>query len=68
MNATREYIDMVTAREIKNLNIEYLLWADGSEITETEIMHQFRIVEYADFSVNLKHKKDDFVIENIDLY
>jgi len=55
-------INSEVAKDIKGTieNNDYLLWADGSEITENELQNDFLLE-----GNNLKHKRDDFRIDDI---
>ena len=59
-------INSEVAKDIKGTieNNDYLVWADGSEITENELMNEF-FLEENDMRNNLKHKKNDFRIDDI---
>jgi len=58
-------INFKAAEMIKNENHEYLVWADGTEITINDIMNHFSLTEYPNGYRNLEHKVEDFRIENI---
>lgn len=64
MKTLVENINSEKAQEIKTNNSEYVVWADGSEITVEDIENNFRVTEY-EGSINLEHKQDDFRIEDI---
>jgi hypothetical protein len=46
-------------------NEEYLIWADGSEITKDDILSYFDLVKYGNGNVSLSHRQDDFYIHDI---
>jgi hypothetical protein len=54
-----------SAKRIKELNNEYLTWADGSEITSKDIINKFYILKYPNGTENLIHRFEDFRIEDI---
>lgn len=57
-------IDNNKAKRLIYCNAEYLVWADGTNITEKELIECFTIRFY-NSCANLEHKQDDFRIENI---
>lgn len=58
-------INSEIARQIKEQNSpEYILWANGSEITESELVEQFNI-SLVEGEVVLHHVTEDFYIMNI---
>jgi hypothetical protein len=59
-------INSEVAKDIKGTieNNDYIVWADGSEITENELMNEF-ILEESRMRNHLKHKREDFRIDDI---
>ena len=58
---TQEIAQDLTGTEENN---GYLVWADGSEIIEEELMNEFGIEE-AESQLNLVHLRDDYRIEDV---
>lgn len=52
------------AEQIIKDNIDYLLWADGTEINTNDIIEKFNIVRYNN-TYNLQHVDLDYSIEDI---
>ena len=52
------------AEQIIKDNIDYLFWADGTEINTNDIIEKFNIVRYNN-TYNLQHVDLDYSIEDI---
>ena len=63
MKTLIENINLEMAKNLKEENSEYLIWADGTEITEQELT-EFMLT-YTMECINLEHKTKDFRIEDI---
>lgn len=57
------------AKNIIKLNVEYIQWADGSQISEKELQENFKLEVVGDLrflpKYNLSHKTEDFSVNDI---
>ncbi len=56
---------MIARKIIKENPPEYIVWADNTQISLHDLIHEFFLVYYEDGSANLHCIMEDYIIENI---